>query len=61
MEEQIPSLRQNELLYLLASCHSLSVLHGELIGDPLEKKMLEATQWALAVGESNAVIDVCAK
>jgi cation-transporting ATPase 13A3/4/5 len=35
------------LLHALASCHSLNSLHGNLIGDPLEIKMFEATGWSL--------------
>eukprot|EP01112_Ceratiomyxa_fruticulosa_P010807 TRINITY_DN2870_c0_g1_i1.p1 TRINITY_DN2870_c0_g1~~TRINITY_DN2870_c0_g1_i1.p1 ORF type:complete len:1135 (-),score=190.03 TRINITY_DN2870_c0_g1_i1:110-3514(-) len=36
------------LLHTLASCHGLSVLRGDLIGEPLEIKMFEATHWKLA-------------
>lgn len=35
------------LLHALACCHSLNMLHGVLIGDPLEIKMFEATRWTL--------------
>lgn len=35
------------LLHSLSCCHSLSLLHGNLIGDPLEIKMFEATAWTL--------------
>ena len=35
------------LLHALSCCHSLSLLHGNLIGDPLEIKMFEATTWSL--------------
>lgn len=31
----------------MASCHSLTRVKGELIGDPLEVKMFEATKWVL--------------
>ncbi|EAR98775.2 E1-E2 ATPase family protein (macronuclear) [Tetrahymena thermophila SB210] len=31
----------------MASCHGLTRINGELIGDPLEVKMFEATQWEL--------------
>ncbi|KAH3682711.1 hypothetical protein WICPIJ_006317 [Wickerhamomyces pijperi] len=33
------------LLKALSSCHSLRVVDGELIGDPLDFKMFEFTQW----------------
>ena len=29
----------------LASCHSLTYINGQLIGDPLDIKMFEATHW----------------
>lgn len=35
------------LLHALSCCHSLNLLHGNLIGDPLEIKMFEATRWTL--------------
>lgn len=45
------------LLYAFASCHSLTTLDGELIGDPLEIKMYEATQWKISEkGETTSVI-----
>lgn len=31
----------------MASCHSLTKVKGELIGDPLEVKMFEAIEWEL--------------
>lgn len=31
----------------MATCHSLSILHGQLTGDPLDLKMFEATEWEL--------------
>ncbi len=45
--ELIPELQKAPvpLLHILASCHSLSVLNGQLIGDPLDVKMFEATHW----------------
>ena len=33
------------LLYALATCHSLKIVHGEVIGDPLDVKMFEYTDW----------------
>ena len=29
----------------LASCHSLTHINGELIGDPLDLQMFQATKW----------------
>jgi len=31
----------------LATCHSITRVKGELIGDPLDVKMFEATGWSL--------------
>ena len=41
-------LRPNDLfLEIMASCHGLAKVNGELIGDPLEVKMFEASKWVL--------------
>lgn len=42
--EGLQSVNYN-LLKALSSCHSLRVVDGELIGDPLDFKMFEFTQW----------------
>ncbi|XP_022208054.2 probable cation-transporting ATPase 13A3 isoform X2 [Nilaparvata lugens] len=33
------------LLYGMASCHSLTIINGQLSGDPLDVKMMESTKW----------------
>lgn len=33
------------MLSALASCHSLALLGGQPLGDPLELKMIESTGW----------------
>ena len=38
------------LLYGLATCHSLQVVDGEVIGDPLDVKMFTFTRWTLEEG-----------
>ena len=35
----------SELKVAMASCHGLTRLAGQLIGDPLDIKMFEATDW----------------
>lgn len=37
-------------LYALATCHSLKVVDGEVIGDPLDVKMFTFTRWTLEEG-----------
>jgi cation-transporting ATPase 13A3/4/5 len=38
-------------LYTMATCHSLRVVDGELMGDPLDLKMFEFTGWSFEEGE----------
>lgn len=38
------------LLFAMTTCHSVKSLSGELIGDPLDLKMFEFTQWILEEG-----------
>ncbi|XP_042856180.1 polyamine-transporting ATPase 13A3-like isoform X6 [Penaeus japonicus] len=46
----------SQLVAGLATCHSLTYVHGELTGDPLDVKMFESTKWTLeeaAPGSAN--------
>lgn len=38
-------------LQALATCHSLQVIDGEVMGDPLDVKMFDFTQWTLEEGQ----------
>lgn len=38
---------ESPLLRALASCHSLTHIHGRLVGDPLDLKMFLSTGWEL--------------
>ena len=45
-------------LYTMATCHSLRVVDGVLVGDPLDVKMFEFTGWSFEEGEQkNAEIE----
>ncbi|DAA75462.1 TPA_exp: putative P-type ATPase [Trichophyton benhamiae CBS 112371] len=41
------------ILYTMATCHSLRMIDGELIGDPLDVKMFEFTSWSYEEGSHN--------
>jgi len=38
----------------MATCHSLRVVDGELVGDPLDLKMFEFTGWSFEEGEQKS-------
>lgn len=42
-------------LHALATCHSLKMVDGEVIGDPLDVKMFTFTKWAVEEGISAGV------
>ncbi|XP_065319857.1 polyamine-transporting ATPase 13A3-like isoform X2 [Gordionus sp. m RMFG-2023] len=41
------NLDNSRLLYSMACCHSLTLIDGEVCGDPLELKMFQSTKWVL--------------
>ncbi|NXE99856.1 AT132 ATPase, partial [Menura novaehollandiae] len=41
------SLPGGPLLHALATCHTVSPLRGQLLGDPMDLKMLESTGWMM--------------
>ncbi len=45
-----PLATPQETQYVLASCHSLAMLDGELVGDPLEKAALISVEWRISKG-----------
>lgn len=42
------------LLHALATCHALKIVDGEVIGDPLDLRMFEFTNWTLEEGKEGA-------
>ncbi|XP_078615049.1 polyamine-transporting ATPase 13A3-like isoform X2 [Branchiostoma floridae x Branchiostoma japonicum] len=54
-------LPRGALLAAMASCHSLTLIEGEMTGDPLDLKMFEATDWLLEEpGPDNTRFDILA-
>ena len=51
--DEIPSAGRTNLalIHALSTCHSLKVVGGEIIGDPLDVKMFEYTNWTLDEGD----------
>ncbi|KAI8150400.1 ATPase [Fennellomyces sp. T-0311] len=41
------SCTKGKILQAMTTCHSLKIVNGELIGDPLDLKMFEHTRWEL--------------
>lgn len=44
---EVERLPYEHLLYGMATCHSITIMNGELKGDPLDLKMFESTNWIL--------------
>lgn len=44
---EVERLPNDHLLYGMATCHSITIMNGELKGDPLDLKMFESTNWIL--------------
>jgi hypothetical protein len=45
--------KQQKIVYAMATCHSLRVVDDELLGDPLDVKMFQYTNWAFEEGGHN--------
>uniref|UniRef100_A0A8C5JF63 ATPase cation transporting 13A2 n=1 Tax=Junco hyemalis TaxID=40217 RepID=A0A8C5JF63_JUNHY len=46
------------LLYALATCHAVSPLRGQLVGDPVDIKMLESTGWVRRVWPAGSCFEM---
>lgn len=44
---EIERLPQDNLLFGMATCHSITIMNKDLKGDPLDLKMFESTGWIL--------------
>lgn len=54
--KQVESLPYNTFVYGLVSCHSLTIIDKQIVGDPLDLKMFESTKWTMEehdVADSN--------
>lgn len=49
-----PNSTLRAVLHTMATCHSLRSVDGELIGDPLDQKMFEFTNWSFVEGKQSA-------
>ncbi|XP_072887917.1 polyamine-transporting ATPase 13A2 isoform X1 [Hemitrygon akajei] len=49
-------LDNSQILHALATCHSVTLLNSQPIGDPLDLKMIESTGWILK--DETTVLDV---
>ncbi|KIM40199.1 hypothetical protein M413DRAFT_19398 [Hebeloma cylindrosporum] len=58
----LPLSKDNaSFLHALATCHSLKMVNGEIIGDPLDVKMFGFTQWTLEEGRVTGTGNIKAK
>lgn len=44
---QVTRLPSDHLLFGMVTCHSITIINGEMKGDPLDLKMFESTGWVL--------------
>ncbi|KAK3068570.1 hypothetical protein LTR53_013753 [Teratosphaeriaceae sp. CCFEE 6253] len=57
--ERDPTIDYNAnkaILYTMATCHSLRIVDGEFIGDPLDLKMFEFTGWQFEEGSERPAV-----
>ena len=47
---------QSKLLRAMTTCHSLTRIHSQLLGDPLDLKMFEFTKWSFFVDTHHPVV-----
>ncbi|XHG00469.1 hypothetical protein AWENTII_003921, partial [Aspergillus wentii] len=47
------SEKWKSIIYTMATCHSLRIVDGEILGDPLDVKMFQFTRWSYEEGGSH--------
>ncbi|CAH1164827.1 unnamed protein product [Phaedon cochleariae] len=45
--KNVETIPYNVLVYGLVSCHSLTIIDKQIVGDPLDLKMFESTKWVM--------------
>lgn len=45
--KEITTLPLNDVLIGMVTCHGITIIDGQLVGDPLDLKMFESTGWTL--------------
>lgn len=45
--KQIDRLSVDHFLFGMVTCHSITIMNGKMVGDPLDLKMFESTGWIL--------------
>jgi cation-transporting ATPase 13A2 len=48
-------LQHKNIIHAMATCHSLRVVDGELMGDPLDVKMFQFTGWSYQENGSQSI------
>ncbi|KJZ75510.1 hypothetical protein HIM_04973 [Hirsutella minnesotensis 3608] len=51
----LPSDSLQAVLFTMATCHSLREVDGDLVGDPLDVKMFNFTQWSFEEGNQRTI------
>lgn len=47
--------KHKSIVHTMATCHSLRVIDGELLGDPLDVKMFQFTGWSFEESEGSTL------
>ncbi|KTW30208.1 hypothetical protein T552_00686 [Pneumocystis carinii B80] len=53
-----PTDKENAMLYAMATCHSLRLINNKLVGDPLDIKMFNFTEWIYEENQEHTDLDI---